>query len=1828
MKRLYITLMLLMGIGWLFSQSVSMSRSNCTMIYGITDEEALAFITQKADIPDENWFYNLVDSCIINMDSLHLPQGHYLFVRALEEDLEITYRGFHAFSLLSFHDGKHLQLQVIDTLGKIIENAKVQMDGRTATYLPGRNAYQLPVIGHKKIARVQVGEIVAFFEVAPISSKSLCKRRFNYWAYNTGSGKVITYPYRVLRRFVFNSIRPERWRYIFRKKDYRGYVVISQPKYKPGDTLRVKAFLTTPHGRPLHRPMVLTLQQQYGGDILLDTIQPDLPGNYTMETALGDSLLIDKYYIVAFSNLRGGKKFHTEQSFYLEDYILDEATWDLSVNKQEYRKGEPVVITAEGKDANGINIPDGKVKLSLVTQTVNDFYEKRVLIPDTLWQLTQQLEPEGKTTIVLPDSIFPAARLSVKLVADFSNSAGELQTLHKSFEYLHVSTDTISNAKDHLVSCTGVHTKDSVFFHINNPRSLTVYYIIYKAGKEVAEGSTSSTVFDWQKPDDSDEAYLIRYQFPWQSGMETIQESAILYKNLLTIMTDQPDNVEPGDSVQVQVEVQDFESKPVPHVNLTAGAINAQFLSQGNFRSPAVPFRYPKGPFVKYNYNVQYLGHKSIKYTLNPVWYQRLHLKNNLYYSVRHPENGGQLLNIAAGKATFYEDKAQFAPYVTKEGRLQPIYMIYGNGELKYYYDTNDNPPYSFLGKEGYNKISIRTIDKEYTIDSVWLQKGHKTEITIDENQWQQSPLARYITVRETTPELTANERYIISQKILMLQNLPYGKSSYIWQEGTPIHIMSGSYNVTKIGPLRENRNFYYAVSGGFKRELLFEPGFIYEINQSRERLYQSALFTGNKALLNKKIIARNPGALIYTSDYIRLQPSLESLINYFNYEIPPTGTETGKLKIKVLRLKENLTALALMTKDSVRAVYRPYQNAWNSLPAGNHQLVLFAQDGATATIDIHINPDTMLCLELEDLLFKIDTTGLLLKKISGKIVSPNAFQTSYSFVDQNAYDMFDSGIQGIVVEEASGEAMIGAAVIFIKGGIRIGVATDLDGYFKCHLPPGEYDIEVNYIGMESLRMSAVAVNADTWTPVNLKMVAGALLQEVVVVRYSTPLIQMDNTTQGGTVTSYEFASMPTQNINSLLGKVAGVSTTEEGSLNIRGNRASGTEYYVDGIRVSADSINFDSKEDIGTGLRSNFKDLAYWKPALKTDRQGKATFSVTYPENITSWNTYMIGMNARRQAGVAYGKTKATKSLMAQLFMPRFLVEGDRSTAIGKLLNLTGDTLQVSASFLSGVRVLQQKDLRLTVAAIESTSISAGNDIDSLTISYVSETRDADKTYRDGEQKSIPVLKKGLEVSEGGFWVLENDTSFIFEPRTDWGEVTLIAHNNILEVLLEEIDNLKNYPYDCNEQIASRLIALLMEKNIRQSLNQSFRYDSNIRRMIKLLEKNQSPEGSWGWWQHGKPNHWMTTYVLKALGKADKAGFKSPALNKGMRLMANQLFDLDKPALLQALEVFSENNQLLDYQKFLAPLDTMPGVSLYQRLLSIKIKQQQKLPYSLDTLVRLFKKTTTGGIYLGTESYIFQGNIVQLTTLAYEICRTGNRTDLTTGLRHYLLENRSHQGWRNTFESAGILQVLLPDILQDGNQFPGSRLMINGTTVSFEKDIPLKNIYSGQEKISVQKTGNSPLYLGLYQQYWEKAPLPNKEIFDIQTTLSQHGKTVQDLELSTPATLSVQVVVKKSADFVKIEVPIPAGCDYYSKALSWNGVEDHREYFKDRTVIFCSSLPVGNYTFEIVLEPRFNGSYTMNPAKVEQLYFPVFYGNNEGKGVRVQESKSPRVQE
>lgn len=79
------------------------------------------------------------------------------------------------------------------------------------------------------------------------------------------------------------------------------------------------------------------------------------------------------------------------------------------------------------------------------------------------------------------------------------------------------------------------------------------------------------------------------------------------------------------------------------------------------------------------------------------------------------------------------------------------------------------------------------------------------------------------------------------------------------------------------------------------------------------------------------------------------------------------------------------------------------------------------------------------------------------------------------------------------------------------------------------------------------------------------------------------------------------------------------------------------------------------------------------------------------------------------------------------------------------------------------------------------------------------------------------------------------------------------------------------------------------------------------------------------------------------------------------------------------------------------------------------------------------------------------------------------------------------------------------------------------------------------------------------------------------------------------------------------IEVPIPSGCSYEDNQQAM-AFETHREYFKDKVVIFCEQLPEGTHSFTIKLNPRYSGSYTLNPACIKLMYFPMI---NAHEGIK-----------
>jgi uncharacterized protein YfaS (alpha-2-macroglobulin family) len=154
-------------------------------------------------------------------------------------------------------------------------------------------------------------------------------------------------------------------------------------------------------------------------------------------------------------------------------------------------------------------------------------------------------------------------------------------------------------------------------------------------------------------------------------------------------------------------------------------------------------------------------------------------------------------------------------------------------------------------------------------------------------------------------------------------------------------------------------------------------------------------------------------------------------------------------------------------------------------------------------------------------------------------------------------------------------------------------------------------------------------------------------------------------------------------------------------------------------------------------------------------------------------------------------------------------------------------------------------------------------------------------------------------------------------------------------------------------------------------------------------------------------------------------------------------------------------------------------------------------------------------------------------------------------------------------------------------------------------------------ETLNVRKESGLPLY---YVQYVNERVTKAKtgvEGFKIRTYFSNNN---DQLEAGKPVELIVDVDVKKqsSVEHVMIEVPIPGACSYDDKRQSYYGPETHREYFKERTLIFCENMNPGKHTFIIRLLPRFTGKYLVNPAQVSLMYIPVVNANTDMKQVEV----------
>lgn len=172
--------------------------------------------------------------------------------------------------------------------------------------------------------------------------------------------------------------------------------------------------------------------------------------------------------------------------------------------------------------------------------------------------------------------------------------------------------------------------------------------------------------------------------------------------------------------------------------------------------------------------------------------------------------------------------------------------------------------------------------------------------------------------------------------------------------------------------------------------------------------------------------------------------------------------------------------------------------------------------------------------------------------------------------------------LKGKVLDETTGEALIGASIKVLRGTEFVrGASTDYNGDYRIPLDPGSYNVEVAYTGFKTSLTTGVRVLVNTLNQHDIKMEAGALLNEVVVTDFKVPLIEQDKTQGGQTLTSDQIKNLPTRSVNAIVATTAGTTSIDGGDVNIKGSRSNATNVYVDGIRISGNSANALPVQDI-----------------------------------------------------------------------------------------------------------------------------------------------------------------------------------------------------------------------------------------------------------------------------------------------------------------------------------------------------------------------------------------------------------------------------------------------------------------------------------------------------------------------------------------------------------------------------------------------------------------------------------------------------------------------
>lgn len=614
-------------------------------------------------------------------------------------------------------------------------------------------------------------------------------------------------------------------------------------------------------------------------------------------------------------------------------------------------------------------------------------------------------------------------------------------------------------------------------------------------------------------------------------------------------------------------------------------------------------------------------------------------------------------------------------------------------------------------------------------------------------------------------------------------------------------------------------------------------------------------------------------------------------------------------------------------------------------------------------------------------------------------------------------------------------------------------------------------------------------------------------------------------------------------------------------------------------------------------GVRSVFKDTAYWNPRVRLGDNGKARVTFRLPDNTTTWVISGIATAGATQFGQTRQEISVSKNVLVNQALPELMRLGDEVKINVQIRNNTSEKLDfaVRGAFSNGT--IKDGAERMVTLEPRSTEMVPYTFVpesvnEKATFLVQADAKGKGAEFADAIERTVPIrqkefIQKALEAKDGNAsfsLLLPLDAD---RKRTS---IQLDLAPSLLGTLPTAMRGLLDYPYGCVEQTTSRFVPLVIaqkEKGIFKEALAGKNTQEMIEAGVKHLEELQSNDGGWGFWHAETSNPYITSYVIeylletRALGIAQDEITLMLARARGYVEQASREAVQEREKARNTLysKVESQDNFLplisLAYAKSLLGMPVwkdevregvlIPNFSVLSPellalavLTNVRIGETDLATNGANALVNQSKVDVLGWRYWEKGEIDYYASRDAATALALRaLLEAKYDREVLTSIVRSLPSTRKAGYWSNTFATAQVIRALVdffryhtpeqPDyqytVKLDGEKIDSGRMSSAFQQVS----IPIlgEKIQSTGSQVEISYDGEGDLYSSLIQKIHRT--IDNFEGESHGLTLKRSYENVSDpgAEPALGDTVRVRLVVtgtERSYDRLVIEDKLPAG--------------------------------------------------------------------------------------